>query len=72
LLGVGISFALTFPISAIVKAVAGGSITTNIAVMDPISSIALVVISVILTMISGLIPAVMAAKQDPVKALRSE
>ena len=72
LLGVGISFALTFPISAIVKTVAGGSITTNIAVMDPISSIALVVISVTLTMISGLIPAVMAAKRDPVKALRSE
>lgn len=72
LIGVTISFVLTFPISAIVKAVAGGSITTSIAVMDPISSVILVAISVVLTIISGLIPAIMAANRDPVRALRSE
>lgn len=71
-LGVAISFILTFPISAIIKAVAGGAITTSMAVMDPISSIILIAISIVLTMISGLVPAIMAANRDPVKALRSE
>ena len=71
-LGVAISFVLTFPISAIIKAVAGGAITTSMAIMDPISSVILIAISVVLTMISGLVPAIMAANRDPVKALRSE
>ncbi len=71
-LGVVISFVLTFPISAIIKAVAGGAITTSMAIMDPISSVILIAISVVLTMISGLVPAIMAANRDPVKALRSE
>lgn len=71
-LGVVISFILTFPISAIIKAVAGGAITTSMAIMDPISSIILIAISVVLTIISGLVPAIMAANRDPVKALRSE
>lgn len=71
-LGVLVSFILTFPISAIIKSVAGGTITTNMAVLAPTSALILVVISVVLTMLAGFIPAKMAAKKDPVKALRSE
>ncbi len=72
ILGVAVSFILTFPISAIVKNVAGGTFTANIAVLSPISALILVAISVVLTVIAGFIPAKMAAKKDPVKALRTE
>ena len=72
LLGVFVSFVLTFPINAIIIAVADGAISTNIAVLAPLSALILVVISVALTMLAGFIPAQMASKQDPVKALRTE
>ncbi len=72
ILGVAVSFILTFPISAIVKNVAGGTFTANIAVLSPISALILVAISVVLTVVAGFIPAKMAAKKDPVKALRTE
>ena len=72
ILGVAVSFILTFPISAIVKNVAGGTFTANIAVLSPISALILVAISVFLTVVAGFIPAKMAAKKDPVKALRTE
>ena len=72
LLGVVVSFILTFPISAIIKSVSGGSITTNLAILSPLSAVILVAISVVLTVLAGFIPSQMAAKKDPVKALRSE
>ncbi len=72
ILGVAVSFILTFPISAIVKNVAGETFTANIAVLSPISALILVAISVVLTVVAGFIPAKMAAKKDPVKALRTE
>ena len=72
LLGVLVSFLLTIPISAIIKAVAGGAITTNLAVLAPTSALILVAISVVLTLVAGFIPSKIAAKKDPVKALRSE
>jgi putative ABC transport system permease protein len=40
--------------------------------LPTVAAIALVVISMVLTIISGLIPAKIAAKKDPVVALRSE
>lgn len=72
LIGVLLAFALTFPISAIIKAVAGGAIAESLAVLDPLAALVLVVISTSLTLISGLVPSRIAAKKDPVKALRSE
>ena len=71
-IGVLTAFILTFPISAIIKAVAGGAVTTQLAVLNPISAIVLVAISTCLTLISGLVPSSIAAKKDPVKALRTE
>ena len=72
LIGVLFAFALTFPISAIIKAVAGGAISESLAVLDPIAALVLVLISTSLTLVSGLVPSKIAAKKDPVKALRSE
>ena len=42
------------------------------ATLVPVSALILIVLSVILTLIGGLIPAKAAAKKDPVEALRSE
>ena len=72
LLGVTLSWVLTFPISAIIKAIAGGTITTNMAILKFSHALILVLVSTILTTIAGTIPARIASKKDPVICLRSE
>lgn len=72
LLGIFISWVLTFPISAIIKAVAGGAITTSMAILEPLDALFLVVISTLLTAVAGTVPARIASKKDPVKCLRTE
>ena len=72
LLGVFISWILTFPISAIIKTVAGGAVTTNLAMLQFSDAAWLVVISTLLTTIAGTVPARIASKKDPVRCLRSE
>ena len=69
LLGIGITCLLTIPINAIILSVTGVSVR---AVLPWIAGIILVLISMFLTIIAGLIPAKMASKRDPVKALRTE
>lgn len=69
LIGIGITVLLNIPISMIAKNLTGIS---NIAVLPWIAGVILVAISVILTMIAGLVPSKMAAKKDPVIALRTE
>ncbi|MCI9518282.1 MAG: ATP-binding cassette domain-containing protein [Clostridia bacterium] len=71
-LGVVISFILTFPVSAIIKALSDGMVATNLAVLSPVAAIALIAVSVVLTLVAGSIPSRMAAKKDPVVALRTE
>ncbi len=66
--GIIITFILTLIINAIVNSLAGISIA---ALTAPIALI-MITISTVLTLISGLIPARLAAKKDPVVALRSE
>ncbi len=70
LIGVVASFILTFPINAIIGALATN--IGNIAVLSIFHAIALVLVSMVLTLISGLIPASIASKKDPVVALRTE
>lgn len=60
---------LNIPINAIIKSVLGVS---NIAKLPIYGAIVLIVISVVLTVIAGLIPSRVAAKKDSVEALRSE
>ena len=68
-MGVGVTALLNIPICYILKDLTGIS---NIAVLPLNAAIILVMISVCLTLIAGLIPAKLAAKKDPVIALRTE
>ena len=43
----------------------------SFAVLDPVHAVILVALSIGLTVLSGLIPAMLAARKDPVKALRA-
>ena len=68
ILGILTTGLLIIPINAIIH-----SINTDITVVLPVQgAITLVILSVILTLIGGLIPSKQAAKKDPVLALRSE
>ena len=69
LLGIGITALLNIPISVIIKNMTGIS---GIASLPIEGAAFLVLVSLVLTVIAGLIPARMAAKKDPVEALRSE
>lgn len=69
-LGIGITMLLCIPINSLIAILSGVS---GVAVtLPPIAGIVLVAISMILTMIAGLIPSKMASKKDPVEALRTE
>ncbi len=69
IIGIGITVLLTFPINSIIYALTSVVITTKVPF---IAGIILVLLSVILTMIAGLIPSRIASKKDPVIALRTE
>lgn len=68
-LGVVVTILLNYPINAIIKAISGVSGVAKL----PIAGMAiLVIISMGLTVIAGIFPSRMAAKKDPVEALRTE
>lgn len=69
-LGIIITILLTFPANSIIHNLTG--ISGVRAHLPMMSGIILVIISMILTLIAGLIPSRLAAKKDPVIALRSE
>ena len=69
LLGVGITVLLDFPVNWIIEAVAG---VRNLAAVPAGAGAVLVLISVALALAAGLAPSRMAAKKDPVTALRTE
>ena len=70
LLGVGVTYLLCIPINAIIKQLTG--IPNLQAILPGTAAVLLVMISVVLTLICGLIPSRSAAKKDPVVALRTE
>lgn len=70
LIGVVLTYILCFPVNAIIAKVSGG--LKNIAVLKFDHALILIAVSFVLTLISGLIPARIASKKDPVVALRSE
>ena len=69
LLGILVTVLLTIPINAIIRMVTG--VVVN-AMVPPMAGAILVAISMTLTLVAGLIPSYIAAKKDPVEALRSE
>ena len=70
LLGIGISLLATVPINAIIEKVSG--LTGLTAQLTPQSAVILIAISIVITVLGGLLPAKKAAKKDPVIALRTE
>lgn len=68
-LGIGITLLLNIPVNMIIEKLSGVS---GIAVLPWAGAVALIAISAFLTVVAGLIPSKMAAKKDPVEALRSE
>ena len=67
--GVAVTYILSFIINMIVGSLAG---IYTIAALPVLSALIMILVSVVLTLISGLIPASAAAKKDPVVALRTE
>ena len=70
LIGVGISYLAIIPINAIVYNLTG--IEGLKAFLPPQAAAVLVAISMVLTLIAGLIPSRVASQKDPVEALRTE
>lgn len=68
-MGIIVTLLLIIPINAVIKHLSG---IANVAGLPWVAALMLVLISMALTFIAGLIPAKMAAKKDPVVALRSE
>lgn len=68
-LGIGITLLLTIPINAIIANVTQISAAAS---LPAVAAFVLVAISMFLTFIAGLVPSKIAAKKDPVVALRSE
>lgn len=69
LIGIGITVLLTLPINSMIYAVTGVKVVTAVPFK---AGVVLVLISMLLTIIAGLIPAKIASKKDPVIALRTE
>ena len=70
IIGVGITLLLIIPINQIIAVIANG---VNVKASLPLGAgVILVVLSIVLTLIGGIIPSKKAAKEDPVLALRSE
>lgn len=71
-IGVLITFILSFPLSALFISISEGMVTTNLVLMAWWHFVLLIAVSVLLTLVAGMIPAYSASKRDPVTALRSE
>lgn len=69
LLGIIVTILLNIPVNKIIEHF---SDLKNVAKLPVAGAIILIVISVVLTMIAGLLPSRVASKKDPVEALRSE
>jgi putative ABC transport system permease protein len=68
-IGIGVTLLLCIPANIIIKHLTDIS---DLAQLPWVGGVALILISMTLTLIAGLIPAGIAAKKDPVEALRSE
>ncbi len=70
LIGIGATLLINIPINLIIHSLT--SLDTLNATLPPVAAVILVGISMFLTFIAGLIPSGVAARKDPVEALRTE
>jgi putative ABC transport system permease protein len=70
LIGIGITLLLNIPINIVINDLTG--IANLRAKLPLLGAVGLIAVSVLLTFVAGLIPSGLAAKKDPVEALRSE
>ena len=70
LIGIGLSLLLLIPGNALIHYLAGSNDVS--AVLPVVPAVVLIILSVVLTLIGGIIPSRKAAKSDPVTALRTE
>jgi len=68
-MGIVVTLLLNIPINIIIKIVTN---IKNLSVLPLNGAIILIIISILLTIIAGFIPAKIASKKDPVEALRTE
>ena len=68
-IGIAVTLLLNIPINIIIENITG---IANVALLPWQGGVILVVISMLLTLIAGLVPAGVAAKKDPVEALRTD
>ena len=69
-MGIGITLLLLIPANSIIRSLADG---VNVkAALTPVAAVVLIGLSVVLTLLGGLIPSRKAAKSDPVTALRTD
>ena len=69
LLGIGVTVLLNIPINIVVENMTE---VADVAMLPWVAGVVLIVISMVLTFVAGLVPARIAAKKDPVIALRNE
>ncbi|MFA7111361.1 MAG: FtsX-like permease family protein, partial [Bacilli bacterium] len=72
LIGCLVAYLVTIPLNQILNIVYAEYNIGNIADLSIVAALVLIAISVVLTLISGVIPSRLAAKKDPVTALRDE
>jgi putative ABC transport system permease protein len=69
LLGIAITLLINIPVDIVIQNFID---VTNFTSLSPLYATGLIVLSTLLTLLAGLIPSAIAAKKDPVIALRTE
>ena len=69
IIGIGVTLGLTVVANVVIEHLTD---VQNLVALPPVAGIALIGISMFLTLVAGLLPSNKAAKADPVEALRSE
>ncbi len=70
IIGIGFSELLLIPANLILHALTGNADIS--AILPPVAALLLIVLSIVLTLIGGIIPSKKASRSDPVTALRTE
>ena len=68
-IGIGLTLLIILPINALLQAITSIGAAAS---LPPVAAVVLVIISMLLTIVAGLIPSSIASKKDPVIALRTE